>query len=309
VASMRYAMAAVDMPARVAAKGAPSASGMAAASLLGIDPVEFPMLSTLAFTDGTPGDAFAALSAGRAMIVNPVLAATLGLKPGDLVPLMTPEGRQEYRVAGIATDFLDVKLATAFVSQVDLARDFHVAEDVFLQVDLAKGADAAAAGAAIREIVRDYPQFSVIEGRAYFEQMSALFTAVFAGLYLLFGFFALPSLLTTLNMLAIGVIERTREIGMLRAVGTTQKQVGRVVLAEAVLLALFGTAFGLAAGLYLGYLLVKAMVSMGFPMDWIFPWGGVAAAAVLGLGFGALAAIVPARRAAHLQIVEALRYE
>jgi putative ABC transport system permease protein len=96
---------------------------------------------------------------------------------------------------------------------------------------------------------------------------------------------------------------------MLRAVGTTRRQLQRMVLAEALLLAAFGTAFGLLAGLYLGYLLVRAMAGAGFPLSYLFPWGGIAAATVAGLLFGALASVIPARRAARLEIVQALRYE
>ncbi len=83
---------------------------------------------------------------------------------------------------------------------------------------------------------------------------------------------------------------------MLRAVGTTRKQLRRTVLAEALLLAAFGTAFGLPAG-------------AGFPLSYLFPWGGIIAAAAVGLLFGALASIVPAQKAARLEIVQALRYE
>jgi putative ABC transport system permease protein len=178
-----------------------------------------------------------------------------------------------------------------------------------MQLNVKTGADLAAVDQAIRAAARDYPQFLVVEGSTYFNEMSRLFTQVFGVLYILFVFMAIPSLLTTLNTLAISVIERTRELGMLRAVGMSKKQTGRTVLAEALLLAALGTVFGLVAGLYLGYLLVKGMAAVGFPMRFIFPWSGIVAAVVIGLGFGALAAIIPARKAAGLQIVEALRYE
>jgi putative ABC transport system permease protein len=143
----------------------------------------------------------------------------------------------------------------------------------------------------------------------YLSQMEDLFTQVFSGLYVLFALIALPSLLTTLNTLAISVLERTREIGMLRAVGTTRRQVRRIVLGEALLLAAFGTLFGIVAGLYLGYLLELAINAIGFPSVFVVPWEGIVAAAVIGLLVGAVAAIVPARKAARLQIVQALRYE
>ncbi len=277
-------------------------------SLLGVDPKEFPLVSTLSFTAGSADKAFAGLE-GRGMIANPLLASSAGLKVGGTITLETAEGRQDYKVVGIATDFLDAKIAAAFVSQGDLARDFHKTEDVLIQLNLKPGADATAAAAAIRAVGAKYPQFSIVQGKEYFAQMSGLFTAVFSILYVLFAFLSLPSLLTTLNTLAISVIERTREIGMLRAVGTTRRQVGRTVLAESLLLAALGTVFGLIAGLYLGYLLVKGMSTVGFPAPYVFPWAGLISAVVIGLVFGALAAIIPARKAAGLEIVQALRYE
>ena len=97
---------------------------------------------------------------------------------------------------------------------------------------------------------------------------------VFAAIFILFVFLAVPSLIAMLNTLAISVIERTREIGMLRAVGATRQQVSRMVLAEALLMAAFGTTFGLLAGMYLGYLLVGAMEVVGFPLTYYFPRGG-----------------------------------
>ncbi len=304
VSTMRFAAAALDAPARTVKGG----TGQTV-SILGIDPVDYPLVSTLTFNDGSAARAYAALAEGRSLIANPILAASIGVRVGDLVPLETPEGRLEYRVVGIASDFLNAKVGTAFISQAAMASDFHRTEDVFIQLNLRAGADVAAAAAAIKNAALDYPQFSVFEGKAYFKEMSGLFAAIFPALYLLFIFMTLPALISTLNTLAISVIERTREIGVLRAVGTTRGQVQRIVLAESILLAAFGIAFGLASGLYLGYLLVRTMSGLGFPCFYIFPWQGVTAAVIVGLGVGVLAAIVPARKAARLEIVEALRYE
>jgi putative ABC transport system permease protein len=138
--------------------------------------------------------------------------------------------------------------------------------------------------------------------------MEKLINAIFAGMYFLLAFLALPSLIAMLNTLAINVLERKREIGMIRAVGATRKQVHRMVVAEALLLACVGTAFGILSGMYLGYVIVRALGSL-FPMQYSFPLAGVLAGIAIGLLFGALAAVIPARQAARLQVVEALRYE
>ncbi len=308
ISSMRFAAAIADVKPAIS-KGASSSSGVTF-SLLGIDPAAFSQVSGLEFSKGDPNTAFSALEgSARAMILNPILAAATGLKVGDTVPVITPNGRQDYTVVGVASDFMNVKTNTAYTSQANLAADFNKNEDIFIQLNLAPGANAAAVSTAIKDVLRDYPQFSIVDGKAYYNQMSGLLKVVFSVIYVLFAFLAVPSLIAMLNTLAISVIERTREIGMLRAVGATRQQVRRMVLAEALLMAAFGTAFGLIAGLYLGYLLVGAMSFIGFPAPYSFPIAGLLAALATGLLFGALAAIIPSRQAARLEIVQALRYE
>jgi putative ABC transport system permease protein len=278
-----------------------------AVSILGIDPVTFPTVSGLDFKQGDES-AYGALASGRNMIVNGALMGTLHVRPGDTVAVTTPNGPQTYTIVAVATDLLNAKVVTAFISQANLAADFNRTDDVFIQLNLAPGAQSADVDAQIRAVAADYPQFTVIAGKAYVDQMLQLVKAVFAGLYIMLAFLAIPSLIAMLNTLTISVLERTREIGMIRAVGGTRKQVRRMVVAEALLLASVGTAFGILSGTYLGYVIVKALDSL-FPMTYSFPLGGILAGIAIGLLFGALAAVIPARQASRLQVVEALRYE
>ncbi len=280
-----------------------------AVSLLGIDPATYPQVAGLNFQAGEPDTAYAALSEGRALIANGPFAAEAGLQVGDLVTLSTPAGQRPYRVVAIAGDYLNAKIMTAYLSQASLREDFRKAEDIFIQVNLAPGADPAAVEPALKKIAARYPQFNLVSGRAYYEENKRLFDAAFAVYYVLFFVLTMPSLIAILNTLAIGVIERTREIGMLRAIGAAQKQVRRMILAEALLLAATGTAFGLLAGLYLGYVMVSALGSGGYPVTYAFPLAGVLAAIAVGLLFGVIAAIIPARQATRMEIVKALRYE
>ena len=101
----------------------------------------------------------------------------------------------------------------------------------------------------------------------------------------LIAMFALPTLLALLNTLAISVLARTREIGMLRAVGTTRSQIRGMVVAEALLLAAVGVLFGIAGGVALGYALVYALNATMFVMPYYFPWGGIVVATVAGFSF------------------------
>ena len=296
VATLRYAGSAVDGNS---------------VSLMGIEPVSFQKVSGLRFQENifdTHEEAYASLSSGRNLIVNGAFLSLTLNKVGDTVTLVTPNGEQEYLIVAMAADLLNAKVTTAFISQANMLMDFDKAEDIFIQLNLAKAVDARAVEKNIKAIASEFPQYNVIEGKTYYDTMMAQMDAAFYALYALLGMLALPSLIAMINTLAIGVIERTREIGMIRAVGGTQKQLRRMVVAEALILAAIGTAFGLLAGLYLGYVFVVAMDSF-FPMGYAFPASGVIAAIAIGLIFGVLAALIPARQAAGMNVVEALHYE
>jgi putative ABC transport system permease protein len=280
-----------------------------AVGVLGIEPVAYQATSGLTFLEGDPTSAFAALGSGRNIIVNGLLKSSANLKVGDEITLLTPTGEAQYKIAAVASDYLNAKTTTAYISQANIAADFGRTEDVLLRINRAPGADAAQVEAALKEALKPYPQFKLVVGQDYIDENIQLFNAVFLGMYVLVVFLAIPSLIAMVNTLAIGVIERTREIGMLRAVGATRNQIRTIVLAEALILAAIGTAFGLLSGLYLGYMAIVAFSAIGFPMDYSFSADGLILATAAGLLFGAFAAIIPARQAARLEIVQALRYE
>jgi putative ABC transport system permease protein len=309
VSTFRFAVAHADLKPMASVKGGPTTTQGMSVSLLGIDPTAFPQVSAMRFDQGNPDAAYPDLNSGRTMIINGIFASGSGLKPGDSVPLITPNGVLNYKVIAVASDFLNIKVITAYISQANLAADFGKTEDVFIQLNLLKGADRAKVEGQLKSIKQAYPQFTMISGQAYLDQNIQMLKAAFAGLYVLFIFLTIPSLIAMVNTLAIGVIERTREIGMLRAVGSTRKQVSRMVLVEALLLSTIGTVFGLLAGIYLSYVMIYAFRGAGFPVEFTFPWNGVVYATLVGLLSGALASIVPARQAAKLEIVEALHYE
>ena len=280
-----------------------------AVGVLGIESTAYLKTSGLTFSEGDAASAFPQMENGRAIIINGILASWADIKMGDKVNLLTAAGEQTYTVVGIASDYLNAKTTTAYISQVNIAADFGRTEDIFYQINLRPGADETAVEAAFQEAVKPYPQFKLVAGREYLEQNMGLFNSIFSGMYAMVVFLSIPSLIAMINTLAIGVIERTREIGMLRAVGSTRKQIRTIILAEAVILSAIGTSFGLLAGLYMGRMAVSAFSLLGYQTDYVFPAQGVILAIAAGLLFGALAAIIPARQAARMDVVTALRYE
>jgi putative ABC transport system permease protein len=278
-------------------------------TVLGIDPVDYPKVSGLVFQKGDSDKAYEELAQGRNLIVNGPFVAFTGVAVGDDINLLTADGERSYHIVAVANDYLNAKIATVYLSQASLASDFHITEDVMLQLNLRDGVDRAAADEQVKALAAAYPQFRVINGQQYYDENKQIFDAAFLGMYFVLIFLAVPSLVAMINTLAIGVIERTREIGMVRAVGATARQVRSMVLIEALILALLGSSLGLLSGLYLGRLAVDGLASAGFPVRSVFPWTGIVIALVMGLLFGALAAVIPARQASRLDVVAALRYE
>jgi putative ABC transport system permease protein len=171
------------------------------------------------------------------------------------------------------------------------------------------GADPDATKARMQRVVADYPAFRLYESQSWLAEQMKTFNSTIGIFDVLVAALALPSLLALVNTLAISVLARTREIGMLRAVGATRRQIRRMVMAESLLLSVIGTVFGAIAGLWLGYALVVAMGAVGWQMPYAFPWSGLLATVVVGIVFGVLAAIGPARSAAKLDVVAALHQE
>ncbi len=277
--------------------------------VIGVDPETYPRLSGLVFSSGNPEEAYRALAQERALIINGITAAQHRVRVGDVLTLQTPEGKRDYRVVGIGSDYLNAKLATAYISQANLEQDFHQTADLLLMVEIQDGADRQAVQARVEEIVRRYPAFALLEWSAFRESQSRAFSRSISILWVVIVMFALPSLLAMVNTLTINVMERTREIGVLRAVGSTRRQVRRIILMESLLLGALGTAFGILAGLWLSYVLITGINVSGFSMPYYFPYVGILVAVAIGLLLGVVAAVIPARRAARLDIVSALRYE
>ena len=281
----------------------------AAVQALGIDPATYARVASFEWAAGSSEAAIAQLSQGRWLIANGIFASAHKLVVGQSVTYETPNGPKTYHVAGIGNDYLNAKLSTTYVSQDNLARDFGAVNDLIIMGNLAPGADKAATQARLDTIVADYPAFKLYESASWLKEQLNTFDQTMGIFYVLGAALALPSLLALVNTLAISVLGRTREIGMLRAVGSTRRQIRRMVMAESLLLSAIGTALGIVAGVWLGYALVEATISVGWPMPYFFPWAGILLTIAVGLGFGVLAAYIPARSAARLNVVDALHFE
>ncbi|HEY3374796.1 MAG TPA: FtsX-like permease family protein [Candidatus Aquicultor sp.] len=284
-------------------------AGSAELQVIGVDPVEYPKSSGLEFSAGDPASAYHELATGRTMIANGIFASRKGVKVGQNVTLQTPQGPETYKVVGIGMDYLNAKIATGYISQANLKRDFNEITDLLIMANRKAGANPAQVKASLQRTVKDYPAFTLFSIKEFRATQKRTIDGSLMSFYVLMLMFAVPSLIALLNTLGINVLERTREIGMLRAIGATRRQVRKLVVAESILLSIVGISFGILSGLWLGYILVSAMNVSGFQLPYFFPYAGILLTVAVGLLIGVVAALGPARHAARLNIVSALQYE
>jgi putative ABC transport system permease protein len=294
VASLRYASSLV------------ADSGL---EVLGIDPVTYPQLMKVDFNSGAPEASFAALATGRNAMLTSLTALSLKVKMGDSFPIETPTGTQTYHVIAIANDTFTFKVNAIYISQDNLKTDFQKTEDVLLMINLKPGSDKKAALADVNAILKDYPQFTGNISGEYRDSLLSVTSSAFILFYGMAVLILIPAVLGLLNTLTINVLERTREIGIIRAVGGSRGQVRRMVTAEALLLGLFGASAGVLTGIAMSYGFIMAFSGIGWNMPYDFPVGGIVAAVIIGVLLALFAGIIPARNAAKLDILRALQFE
>ncbi|MCL6471826.1 MAG: ABC transporter permease [Firmicutes bacterium] len=270
---------------------AASKTGKADIQILGIDPAGYPTVSGLDFSSGNPDSAYSALAHGRAMIVNGIFASQNGIKVGQSLTLKTPQGLKTYRVAGVGMDYLNAKLATGYISQDNLKRDFNETADLLIMADRQEGSNKAEVRASLQHIVRSYPAFTLFSGEEFRENAMKMLNNAFLGIDMILLVLAIPSFIALLNTLGINVLERTREIGMLRAIGATRRQVGNLIVAESLLLSAIGIAFGIFSGLWLSYILVAGLEVNGLKFPYFFPYWGILLTIATGIILGVVAAL------------------
>jgi ABC-type antimicrobial peptide transport system permease subunit len=168
-----------------------------------------------------------------------------------------------------------------------------------------EGGETEANRAALEQQLVDYPNAKIQTRQEFIDNQISGLNSVLNILYVLLALSVLVSLFGIVNTLVLTVFERTREIGMLRAIGMTRRQTRRMIRHESVITALIGAAIGILLGLILAGLLIAKLDFV----DFAFPLGQVIVFAIAAVVVGILAAIFPARRAAKLDPLEALHYE
>jgi len=170
---------------------------------------------------------------------------------------------------------------------------------------LRPGVTAAQGLAAVQKATQQYPGVKALDRAHYKTDQTKMLNRLLALVYALLGLAILIALLGIANTLALSIAERTREVGLMRAVGMTRSQLRSTIRWEAVIIALQGTLLGLLIGTFFGWALVAALHDQSVTVFRV-PAASLAVVVVLAALAGALAAVQPSRRAAKLDVLRAV---
>jgi len=230
------------------------------------------------------------------------------LTVGSPLSVKTPTGANlRLHVVGI---FDEPKGGSPFgevsISKQTFDRSFATHDNYFTLLNV-KGGESDAATANIERALTGFPDAQVETAEEFKAGQIANLDMALNIVYALLGLSVIVSLFGIVNTLVLSVFERTRELGMLRAIGMTRRQVRRMVRHESIVTALIGATFGIAVGMFLAGVVTHALSKYG--IVFAVPYLSLAAFGGLAVVAGMLAAILPARRASRLNVLQALQYE
>lgn len=269
-------------------------------TLLAVDP---PTVTKMHEVDAASASAVRRLD-DSGVLVRDTVAERYGWVVGEQVPMtFAKTGTRQMTLQGV---FSSTAVRTDFVITLG-AYKANYAQQFSLEVDvaLAAGVSPEAGRAAIEEALVDYPVVKVMDHAevlaAADEQVNRLLVPVTA----LLALSVLIALLGIANTLALSISERTREVGLLRALGMARTQLRSMIRSEAAIIACLGASLGVAVALFFGWALVASMEKLGVT-ELVFPFGQLAGLAVLATAAGMVAAIIPGRKAASLEVLKAI---
>jgi len=240
------------------------------------------------------------------VVVDDKTAKDWKLSLGSTVPIQFSRGEEQtFTVSGI---YKKGDTANGFLLPDTVTKNFRkdAPNQAFIQLD--PGASVSSVESQVDTLLKDSPEVVVQDQSAFVKQTTSFFDTILRMIQILLALAMVIAVLGIINTLALSVIERTRELGLLRAVGLRRSQTMRMITVESVVISLFGALLGIVVGAGLGAAVVQALKGEGIT-ELAFPWALMSGYVVLGAIIGVVAAVLPAIRAARLNVLNAISYE
>lgn len=276
-------------------------------SLSSVDPSTINQVLNIEFDQGSPQD-LTNLKDGQ-VIISQDLSDSTGASVGDSISVLSQTGKTpDLTVAGVmASGNLDL-LGDLVVTQNEMVKTFGVDTAFFALLKVDPGQSVETVQKRVEDALdKPFPTADVLNQDELKDSQKQQINGLLAMIYVLLALAVVVSLVGIVVTLILSIYERTRELGMLRAIGMSRRQIKRMVRYEAVITAVLGALAGLILGVIFAFLLGIPLESEGFTLS--YPIVTLLFILLLTALAGVLAAIYPARKAAKLDVLEAVSYE
>jgi putative ABC transport system permease protein len=290
-------LTAIDMPRR------DNVPGLAE----GVDPAAFARVDHSKIEGATRAAALAGLARGGALLSSGY-ARGAGIHVGDTISLRGPSDTRSARVTGLVA--IASGLPTVYVSLQTMRDVYGVTGDAQLLLKARPGTDSKAFVASVdRLIQRRHPELETLSTAEIKDQIATEINRQFGLFNAILYVAIIVSLLGVVNTLAMSVAERTREIGLLRALGASRWLVRLSMLDESILITASGAVAGIGLGLVIAWSWVQSLDTFMPGITFHLPVAAIVSISIAAVVLGVIAAALPARRAAKLDVIDALAYE
>jgi putative ABC transport system permease protein len=284
-------------------------SGSDLGMAIGIDPARQPAVDGTEFQGVSRSQAYSELARGGVLLGKPY-AERAGLERGEVIELIGPAGRQDAKVIGVIDAMGPMNGMEMRLSLDTMRRVYGNYQPAELAVEARSADQRPALEAKLGALLdRDYSNLELQSAADAKKEVSDEINRTFNMFNAIVIIAIIVSLLGVINTLAMSVIERTREIGVLRALGASRWQVRRTMLDESLMITIAGSVVGVAAGTLIAFVWLQSVDEVLPGLSFHFPSSVVIAVAIASVLLGVIASILPARRAARLQVINALTYE
>lgn len=240
------------------------------------------------------------------MLVSSDTATSRGWSVGSTVSVQLTRGEaRTYTISGI---YESSQLTNPVTLPATAAKDFAIPQPIQGFIQLAPGARVADVQPRVETLLADSPEVSVADRDAFIKQQTSSLDGLLTMIKILLGLAIIIAGLGVVNTLALSVLERTRELGLLRAIGLRRGQTMGMITVEAVVISVFGALLGVAVGTGLGVAVVKALKDEGIT-ELNLPWGQMAVYLGFAALIGVVAAVLPAVRAARINVLGAIAHD
>ena len=291
-----------DVTAVSPLRNSPSRVGTGTEYLTGVNGEDFGKLTQLDFTDGSLGRL-----SGDAAVVDATTAKEKGWRVGSRLPVTFEDGKKDtLTVSGVYEG--NEMIRGIILDNATLAPHQKHITDMRVMVETKDGATDATKDSLVEALGKN-PAITVQDKKDVSDSIAQIFNLMLNMLYGLLAMAVIVAVLGVINTLAMSVFERSQEIGMLRAIGLDRRGIKRMVRLESLVISLFGGVLGIGLGVFFGWAAGELIGSSLATYELVLPWGRMGLFLALAAVVGVLAALWPARRAARLNMLEAIKAE